>query len=119
MTSRKYRYPALALLTLTLFLGLSLSGWAQEDVKFAPPRPPPMDPEEEFEELEEEAMEMGDGSYRPPPPPPPSSPPPQNIQPRGRGSQAFGQSGSGKLKFHVVEDEFYEKGKKRGRGKKN
>lgn len=112
--------------TLALLL-TGLPAFAQE---FMPPKPPPLDPANDFEEMEEDMMEPGDEGFRPPPPPPPqpnnmpnannnnnlnnSSPPPPSS-----GGAGFGNGGSaGKVRFQIVEGEFFEKGKKRSRGKK-
>jgi hypothetical protein len=88
---------------------------------FIPPRPPPLDPATDFEDMEEDMMEMGDEGFRPPPPPPPmgsGSPMPSEIRPAPTGSSfGSGDMKESKLKFQVV-DEFWEKGKRRGRGKK-
>lgn len=98
---------------------------AQDDYRFAPPPPPPLDPPE-YDELEDE--EFDDGFVPPPPPviapvpmnnvpPPPSQPPPPPADFRSS-NNAYMSSGPGKFRFQVVEGEFYQKGKKRGRGKK-
>lgn len=95
--------------------------------RFEPPQPPPLDGPD-LDEPDEDVMEMGDeGGYRPPPPPPPMpqtqegngtanfTPPPQQDL---RLPPAFSNSHtSGKLHFRVVDGEFWEKGKKRTRGK--
>lgn len=106
-----------------LFLSLSLFlGPAAKAQDFVPPRPPPVDPTSDFEEMEEDMLEMGDEGFRPPPapgtPPPNSTAPPIDIRPSGGGATgtAFGQNS--KLKFQLVDGEYWEKGKKRGRGKK-
>lgn len=91
--------------------------------EFVPPRPPPLDPATDFEDMEEDMMEMGDEGLRPPPPPPMGSgtAAPPEIRPSVTGSPGGSAFSSGmkdvKLKFQVV-DEYWEKGKKRGRGKK-
>lgn len=103
---------------------------------FQPPRPPPMDPNADFDDMDEELMEMGDEGFRPPPPPPPAGQsgvggPPNLGAPGGAGFDRFnggtpmggavggGNFGGGatapKLKFKIVEGEFWEKGKRRGR----
>jgi len=103
-----------------IFLSLFLPAVAAQE--FVPPAPPPLDPATDFEDMEEDMMEMGDEGFRPPPPPPP--PPPQNTQgppppdnrPAATGT-AFGNQNA-KVKFKLVEGEYWEKGKKRTRGKK-
>ncbi len=95
------------------------------DYRFAPP---PMEPPE-YDEIEDE--ELGDENFSPPPPPPTppgAGTPTQQIMPQQqqppppppppRDNPAFGSSKSGKLRFKIVEGEFYTKGKKRGRGQK-
>ena len=101
-----------------ILLSVLFSVWVASAQEFIPPRPPPLDPATDFEDMEEDMMEMGDEGFRPPPPPPMGSTPPPEIRPSATGS-AFGSGNSkeSKLKFQVV-DEFWEKGKKRGRGKK-
>jgi hypothetical protein len=104
-----------------LLLSAVFSLRAASAQEFIPPRPPPLDPATDFEDMEEDMMEMGDEGFRPPPPPPPmgsGSTSPLEIRPAATGS-AFGSGNmkESKLKFQVV-DEFWEKGKKRGRGKK-
>lgn len=86
-------------------------------------QPPPID--EGYDEVEEDSMEIGDDGFVPPPPPPGSTPPPPPPGPGpgfadrgGNGGSAFGSPGSQKLRFQIVEGEFWEKGKKRQRGKK-
>lgn len=105
---------------------LTLFASAQDG--FAPPPPPPLDGQE-FDELEDD-IDMGDDSFRPPPPIPSTgaaggapNTPPNNGVPEfrpsgggGGGSSNFGQT-TGKLRFQVVDGEFYEKGKKRSRGR--
>lgn len=103
-----------------------------QETNFQPPRPPPIDPGADFDDMEEDLMEMGDEGFRPPPPPPPpagsaggspGSPPNVGFD-RGHSAGAvgggnFGSTPSAKLKFKVVEGEFWEKGKKRPRGKRS
>lgn len=100
-------------------ISVVFSVWAANAQEFIPPRPPPLDPATDFEDMEEDMMEMGDEGFRPPPPPPPmGSTPPPEIRPPATGSSfGSGNMKESKLKFQVV-DEFWEKGKKRGRGKK-
>ncbi len=98
-----------------------------------PPGPPPIDNAADFDDMEEDLMEMGDEGFRPPPPPPPggsSSPggpgtmpgPPPPTFGGGGGAVGGGNFGAAtsaaKMKFKVVEGEFWEKGKKRSRGKR-
>ena len=86
---------------------------------FQPPRPPPLDPATDFEDMEEDMMEMGDEGYRPPqPPPPPVNLPPTPPPDTHANGAAFGANASKNKVFRVVEGEFYEKGKKRTRGVK-
>lgn len=120
---------SMALATVTAF-----PAQAQD---FQPPRPPPLDPNADFDDMDEELMEMGDEGFRPPPPPPPAGqsgvggPPNLGAPGGGAGFDRFnggtpmggamggGNFGGGatapKLKFKIVEGEFWEKGKKRGR----
>jgi hypothetical protein len=121
---------ALATLILTVLAPLGFQAVAQD---FQPPRPPPMDPNADFDDMDQELMEMGDEGFNPPPPPPPtggapnSGGPPPMGSPGGAGFDRFGggtpvgggnfgQATAAKLKFKVVEGEFWEKGKKRTRG---
>lgn len=96
---------------------------------FQPPRPPPMDSNVEMDEPDdEEPMEIGDEPLRPgqlPPAPgalgaPPEFRPPGTAAPVNfGGSGGYGASASnsdGKIRFQVVEGEFWQKGKKRERG---
>lgn len=92
--------------------------------QFIPPRPPPLDPATDFEDMEEDMMEMGDEGLRPPPPPPPigagsTAPPPQIRPDPGPGMKGGGGDNmkDSKLKFQLVDD-YWERGKKRIRGKK-
>lgn len=107
-----------ASILILAMLFMASAGHAQE---FMPPKPPPLDPANDFEEMEEDMMEPGDEGFRPPPPPPPqpnnmpnanNSPPPSSS-----GGGNFGDSNA-KVRFKIVEGEFLEKGKKRTRGKK-
>ncbi|MBX3022809.1 MAG: hypothetical protein KF799_14135 [Bdellovibrionales bacterium] len=120
----------LALLILTvLHTGPTL---AQEGgYRFQPPPPPPLDGAD-FDDGDEEID--GDAAYLPPTPPPASgggntnggagnggaySPPPlgNSMPSGGGGGGGFNlTTPHGKFRFKVVEGEFYEKGKKRGRG---
>ncbi len=110
-------------LLLLIFTVLSVRTALAQD--FVPPRPPPLDPATDFEDMEEDMMEMGDEGFRPPPPPPPMGAGAPPVAPQIRpdtGNPAFGGGGGSnmkdsKLKFQLVE-EYWEKGKKRGRGKK-
>lgn len=108
--------PARTILILISMLTFAMTAKAQE---FVPPKPPPLDPTTDFEEMDDDLIEMGDEGFRPPPPPPPP-PGPVSDMPRDMGGAtgtAFGST-SGKLKFKIVEGQFWEKGKKRGRGPK-
>lgn len=106
------------------FVSLAKAQETGSDFRFQPPRPPPLDPATDFDDMDEDTMEMGDDGMRPPPPPP--TPPsyggptpefnPPSI-PTNRGGYSA-RSGDGKIHFQVVEGEFLEKGKKRGRGQK-
>jgi hypothetical protein len=115
-----------------LLLG-GLRAHAQEaPPAFQPPRPPPIEPGADFDDMEDDLMEMGDDGFRPPPPPPPpgsaSSAGTQTVQPTPGfdrsnmggaptgGGNFGGNSGQAKLKFKIVEGEYWEKGKKRSRG---
>jgi hypothetical protein len=109
-----------------LLAGLSAGRIARAQ-DFQPPRPPPLDPATDFEDMEEDMMEMGDEDYRPPgtnpqgnnngspnnnygaPPPPP--PPIDHAS-----GSAFGNAAHANKVFQIVEGEFWEKGKKRSRG---
>lgn len=106
------------------------SAWAQEE--FAPPPPPPL--ESELDDFDDDIPEMeGDVGFAPPTPPPPAppggnpspiqgstagvpGPPPAQPMDFRTSNNAF--IGRGKFRFEIVDGEFYEKGKKRGRGKK-
>jgi hypothetical protein len=102
---------------LWLFLGaFSFSLAAQE---FAPPPPPPLD---EYEEFDGDGFE--DETFSPPSPPPlppgnqdnaAAAPPPPPPDYRSSNSAYISQPG--KFRFKIVEGEFWEKGKKRSRGK--
>lgn len=109
----------LALLIFVLFT--CFGSKAQE---FAPPPPPPLD---EYEELDDEGFESDD-AFRPPPPPlPPGAQPPGGANagaappppppPDYRNSNAAYISQPGKFRFKIVDGEFWEKGKKRTRGR--
>jgi hypothetical protein len=106
--------------SLLLILAVFSVGVARAQ-EFVPPRPPPLDPATDFEDMEEDMMEMGDEGYRPPPPPPPpggtATMPPPEIRPPVGGNGFTSGMKDVKLKFKLV-DEYWEKGKKRGRGKK-
>jgi hypothetical protein len=79
------------------------------------PRPPPLDGAD-FDDTTEDEFEMGDQPNRmnppPPPPPPAAAPPPVNDF---RPSTPLNSGEPGKLHFKVVEGQFWEKGKRRGR----
>lgn len=92
--------------------------------KFQPPPPPPLDGGIDYDELDDDGFENGDDGFRPPPPPlppgtqvggppPPPPPPPQDI----RNQNAAYVSQPGKFRFRVVDGEYWEKGKKRSRGR--
>ncbi len=101
---------------------------AQEDYRFAPPPPPPLEPPE-YDELEDEEFDDG---FRPPPPPaiapvppggmnnvpPPPQQPPPSPPPDFRSNNSYMNASPGKFRFQVVDGEYYQKGKKRGRGKR-
>ncbi|MGE3680665.1 MAG: hypothetical protein AB7G93_02990 [Bdellovibrionales bacterium] len=120
--------------------------YAQEpEYEFEPPRPPPLDgpPAGDFEDFEQEPMDSGEDYAPPPPPPPPPSsqsggpqdhppgmpmparppgfrppapmpgPPPRNLGPSN-----FGTGSGSKLRFEIVEGEYWAPKKKRSRGKK-
>ncbi|MGZ3723348.1 MAG: hypothetical protein ACXVA9_10480 [Bdellovibrionales bacterium] len=94
--------------------------WAQDPPRFQPPRPPPMD--QDFEDPAEDELENGDAPNRAVVPPAtvgspqPAAPPVTDFRPAQPVPSAADQS---KVKFKVVDGEFYEKGKKRGRTSKN
>ena len=112
---------------LCLILITRFSAFAQPEMKFQPPPPPPLD---DYEELDDDGYEAGDDGFRPPPPPPlppgatnpganggsnmPNPPPPP---PDFRASNAAYVSAPGKFRFRLVDGEFWEKGKKRSRGR--
>ena len=111
-----------ALLVLLILL-VPFTGWSQDadppgGYRFQPPRPPPLD-SSDLEEVDEEDddFEMGDeGSsieMANPPPPQAAPPMPGGLPPP---STFNASAGSGKLRFQLVEGEFWEKGKKRQRG---
>lgn len=105
---------------LFLIILAAFSVHAARAQDFVPPRPPPLDPATDFEDMEEDMMEMGDEGFRPPPPPPPPGgavPPPQIRPDTGNPGFGGGNMKEAKLKFQLVDD-FWEKGKKRARGKK-
>lgn len=84
---------------------------------FQPPRPPPLDPATDFEDMEEDMIEMGDEGYRPPGALPQNNAPPPSPPPIDRASgSAFGNAAHANKVFQIVEGEFWEKGKKRSRG---
>lgn len=95
--------------------------------RFTPPRPPPLDSEEDDDE--DEDFEMGDEGHAGVPPnangmpgmPPPGLPPPVADGGSGFVGGSGGSAGgsTGKLKFKIVEGEFWEKGKKRQRGERS
>lgn len=90
--------------------------------RFQPPKPPPLDTATDFDDLEDEEMvEVGDEGFRPPTPPQNNSfqpPPPDFRPPPARANGGRGSGLSGKVRFELIEGEFYERGKKRGRGQK-
>lgn len=113
-------------LILRLALVLSAMVLPAAAQEFQPPRPPPMEPNVDFDDMDEELIEMGDEGFRPPPPPPPPGQSgaggPPNLGAPGGSAPIGGPVGGGnfgaqtaKLKFKIVEGEFWEKGKKRGR----
>lgn len=111
-----------------LFLALSpLHAPAQDsgsgDIRFQPPMPPPLNPATDFDDMDEDMMEIGDdGNFRPPPPPPIPQPPSggADFSPPIGGMPMDGRSalGKDKVRFEIVPGEYYERGKKRGRGEK-
>lgn len=113
---------------LTVVYLSASSAWAQEAdaYKFAPPPPPAL---EDYDEIEDDGFENGDDTFRPPPPPMPGQqvggpapgfgapgtpPPPPPPDFRNSGSYI---SQPGKFRFKIVDGEFWEKGKKRSRGR--
>lgn len=116
MSKARFRYSLLIVLLGCALFKPHFSN-AQD---FQPPRPPPLDPATDFEDMEEDMMEMGDEGFRPPPPPQtgtPAPPPPQDFRPPANGS-SFGGPGNAKKIFKIVDGEYWEKGKKRTRGTK-
>jgi hypothetical protein len=113
-------------LSIVILLAGLTAGRLARAQDFQPPRPPPLDPATDFEDMEEDMMEMGDEGYRPPGTPPPGGtnngssnnnyapPPPQPVE-HASGS-AFGNATRANKVFQIVEGEFWEKGKKRSRG---
>lgn len=90
-----------------------------EPPKFQPPRPP--DPNADFDDPAEENLELGDAPNRlaaPPPPPPGGAipPPVSDFRPAVAPSAKLDP---GKPHFQLVEGEFWEKGKRRGRSSDN
>lgn len=121
-----------------LFLSVAYRGHAQEAdaYKFQPPPPPPLSDTPDFDELDDDGFEADDEGFRPPPPPPlppipggvsnepispsqtrPGTPPPPPPVPDFRTNNAAYISTPGKFRFRVVEGEYWEKGKKRSRGR--
>lgn len=115
-----------------VLLAVLSGGLAVRAQDFQPPRPPPLDPATDFEDMEEDMMELGDEGYRPPGVPPGpggnhgpgagsvGAPPPPPAYDTASGS-AFGSSGAKSSKnnpFQIVPGEFYDPKvkKKRGRG---
>jgi hypothetical protein len=82
--------------------------------RFQPPRPPSV--EDFYDDDEIELGDEGATGFRPPPPPTTPPPPPANNLPMEDGF-ARGTRDTKKLKFEVVDGIYYEKGKKRSRGK--
>lgn len=117
------------LIMICLSAHFALAQDSGSDFRFQPPRPPPLDPATDFDDMDEDMMEMGDEGARPPPPPPiPSTNPggpsdfnpstSNTYSPNNRGGGHGSRLGNGKVRFEIVEGEFLEKGKKRGRGDK-
>lgn len=111
---------ALAILLLTAPAFAQKRATAQEGdaYKFAPPPPPPLD---DYEEMDDDGFDT-DEAFRPPPPPPPGGAPAQNAAPPPPPANDFRNSESyvsapGKFRFRVVDGEYWEKGKKRSRGR--
>src|SRR5262245_1828074 len=109
------------LLTVILAFSLSIVGrgvCAQYPPRFQPPKPPPIDPDQEFDDPGDD-FEVGERSVpavgQTPPPntqgqlPPPPSPPVNDFRP------VTPNPSDGKVRFKIVENAFYEKGKPRGR----
>src|SRR5262245_4466292 len=115
----------ITLLAMILFLAAA-PAWGQKRAtaqegdayKFAPPPPPPLD---DYEEMDDECFDT-DEAFRPPPPPvPPGGAPTQNSAPPPppadlRSNESY-VSAPGKFRFRVVDGEYWEKGKKRTRGR--
>lgn len=114
-----------ALLTLFYLVPGPLSAQEADAYKFAPPPPPAL---EDYDELDDDGFENGEDSFRPPPPPIPGQqvggptpgfggsapPPPPPPDFRNTGSYI---SQPGKFRFKIVDGEYWEKGKKRSRGR--
>jgi hypothetical protein len=97
------------------------------DSHFQPPPPPSFNPATDFDDMDEDMMEMGDdGNFRAPPPPIPQ---PGGTAPDlnssfsdsgGDGGGIGGRSslGQDKVRFETVPGEYFEPRKKRSRGRK-
>lgn len=122
----------LNLILFSIFLLSAAKAFAEDPpAAFRPPQPPSIDPAADFDDMEDDLMEMGDDGFRPPPPPPPpggASSGGTNVpvtpgfdhgnapsMPVGGGNFG-GNSGKAKIQFKLVDGEYWEKGKKRPRG---
>src|SRR5665213_1393128 len=101
--------------TVLILLCFSRVAWAQDPPRFSPPKPPPLD--QDFDDPNDE--EEGDSPTRAGVPAPPSGTSSSTAAPTPPPSTDFHSAAAApdanKVKFKVVEGEYYEKGKKRGR----
>ena len=118
------------LICLALSLGHFGRAWADDSSKFAPPRPPSLDGDmfDDDDDLDfpPDFPGMGNPHGAPPgtshPVPPPGGASPFNggyAPSTNEGPTAWSQSvttSAKKFRFKIVEGEYWEKGKKRGRG---
>ncbi len=108
-------------------------GPSDPNYRFQPPQPPPLDTNSDFEDFDEDMVEMDEEGFEPPLPPSPPSGLPSNMgrppmppsnssndypPPSFTGGDRATRSNPGKLRFQIVDGEFFEPGKKRGRGEK-
>jgi hypothetical protein len=110
--------PSVWIISILFSFGLRAAAQEADAYKFAPPPPPPLD---DYEELDDEGFET-DEAFRPPPPPLPpggqnNGAPPPPPPPDFKATNEAYISQPGKFRFRLVEGEYWEKGKKRSRGR--